>query len=573
MHGERSFDLMVARAGITVSGRRPVDYPAYGRGLQQPESGAMGGSQFQHHRSNYAPTYVCNAIPTETGYVSVDYELANPRLLMMGNVQGQRLAYVNSCCPGYKWPEEVTLYNAAEVQSIVPTPSGEIVFTKARKLFRYENLICTKELHVKGIDIEACALIGFSSVGGRLLAFSCTDIYVSSAENQLDFTPSLRTQAQSFTIRYNIGAIFSIVPVGEVSYVFGSRGAAVLQCSGDAQFPLKVSMVADFPGIEHPRNVEVDYPASSFYAWTRAGLMIVQGSNAQPAELPDISEALSEQRLVVFHADDGFDDTARSHTDGLQTLNLQTRDDLCLTQPSTLVKERVVPRGVIAVRNVNPRFCAISYGTGLDSVDDGLGVSEGATADLLGTDYSTSTVAASFTRLLLLDVPNQRLTVLHRKHSDVIEDRQQRGGGYGTLLLSSVEGLAYQLIHREGVASVYFKELTGTARKAVKLVGSVLKGEFNLDAYPDVEWAAGSLDVGKQVESEAQRLTETAARLSRIHCIAGQDIPGRNALHNLRLVTKTRGDLHYVGRAIGHTVSTLYEFSGQLSELILRRTQ
>ena len=81
MYAERSLNIAGARAGITVSGRRVFDYPGYGKGYYQAESGASGGGEFQHHRSNYNPTYVANAVPTENGYASVGYAgLALPTL-------------------------------------------------------------------------------------------------------------------------------------------------------------------------------------------------------------------------------------------------------------------------------------------------------------------------------------------------------------------------------------------------------------------------------------------------------------------------------------------------------------
>ena len=559
MYGERSLNITSQRAGITTSWRRPVDYPAYGRGLNQPESAAMGGSEFQHHRSNYAPTYVADAIPTETGYASIGYE----PVAVCGILGGfGRLAYVNGCCmtvassvqcsAQLEHEPEFVRYSCRDVRSIAHTHAGEFILAKlpdgGHTLLHYVGGIEVEE-SVQGLDLTSSNLLGMFSISGRLLMYSDTDVYVSSAENILDFLPSLRTQAQSFTVRFNIGRIVTAIGFGESAYLFGTRGAAKLTCSGDANFPYAARMVSDFTGIEHQLNVQVDYAASEFYVWSRSGLVVIRDTNTLPTQLPDVSEALAEQR-VVYLAGDVTPDGVKllSHTDDLQTICYDTRDDLTCDEPSTLVKELVVDRGVVAVREHNQRLVTVSYGTDAD---------------------------ATYTRLLLVDKVLGRITVLHTPHTDVIADRRQLGMGYASLVLARPSGECERLIHGQGVARVYYGQLTGTNRKAVKLVGHTLKGDFNTAAYPDVEKLATSLACGatRQSESSTIEAGNLSSLLSRVHCIAGQDIPGRNQLHNLRLVTKTRGDLHYVGRSIGHTVSTLTAFSGRLTELILRRTQ
>ena len=551
MYGERSLNIAGSRAGITVSGRRVFDYPGYGKGYYQAESGASGGGEFQHHRSNYNPTYVANAVPTENGYSSVGYEAATlPTLDGTG-----RLHHVSGC-----QPQECDLkqYGIGRVRSIVTTPAGELALLQNGTLWRTGSSGLVAPLTVEGVLLANA--LGAFTIGGRLCLYTEHDVHVSSAENQLDFLPSLRTQAQSFTVRYNIGNIVTATGFGEIAYLWGTRGAVMLQCTGDANIPYAAKMVTDFTGIMHKDNVQVDYAASSIHVWSHSGLVMVQGVQCSPTPFPDISEALREQRLVWFASEDAPAADMLAHIDGLQTVCYDTRDSLRCTQPSTLVKEQVVPCSVVAVREHNQRWLTVSYGSG--GVQDAEG-------------------NALHKRMLLVDKVLGRLTVLHKLHTDVAATRcgcdgagGMGNGGYAELAIATPSGCE-TMLHGKGTALLYYNQMSGTNRKVVKLVSCVLKGDFNLPAYPDVEWRASHVTNASAYGSSVQRASEgaDAPALTRILCVAGQDMPGRNALHNLRLLTKTRGDLHYAGCATGHTVSVLATFSGNLTEFILRRSQ
>ena len=550
MYGERSLNIAGSRAGITVSGRRVFDYPGYGKGYYQAESGASGGGEFQHHRSNYNPTYVANAVPTENGYASVGYaELALPTLDGTG-----RLHHVSGCQPQAC---DTMQYSSRRIRSIVTTPAGELALLQNGTLWRTSGNGLHMPLNTLGVELANA--LGAFTIGGRLCLYTEHDVHVSSAENQLDFLPSLRTQAQSFTVRYNIGNIITATGFGEIAYLWGTRGAVMLQCTGDANVPYAAKMVTDFTGIMHKDNVQVDYAASSVHVWSHSGLVMVQGVQCSPTPFPDISEALREQRLVWVASEDAPPSDMLTHIDGLQTVCYDTRDSLRCTQPSTLVKEQVVPCSVVAVREHNQRWLTVSYGSG-------------GAQDAEGN--------ALHKRMLLVDKVLGRLTVLHKLHTDVAATRcgcaegKADPVGYAALALATPTGCE-TILHGKGTALLYYSQMSGTNRKVVKLVSCVLKGDFNLQAYPDVEWRASYVTNASAYGSSVQRESEgaDAPALTRILCVAGQDMPGRNALHNLRLLTKTRGDLHYAGCATGHTVSVLATFSGNITEFILRRSQ
>ena len=550
MYGERSLNIAGSRAGITVSGRRVFDYPGYGKGYYQAESGASGGGEFQHHRSNYNPTYVANAVPTENGYASVGYaELALPTLDGTG-----RLHHVSGCQPQAC---DTMQYSSRRIRSIVTTPAGELALLQNGTLWRTSGNGLHMPLNTLGVELANA--LGAFTIGGRLCLYTEHDVHVSSAENQLDFLPSLRTQAQSFTVRYNIGNIITATGFGEIAYLWGTRGAVMLQCTGDANVPYAAKMVTDFTGIMHKDNVQVDYAASIIHVWSHSGLVMVQGVQCSPTPFPDISEALREQRLVWVASEDAPPSDMLTHIDGLQTVCYDTRDSLRCTQPSTLVKEQVVPCSVVAVREHNQRWLTVSYGSG-------------GAQDAEGN--------ALHKRMLLVDKVLGRLTVLHKLHTDVAATRcgcaegKADPVGYAALALATPTGCE-TILHGKGTALLYYSQMSGTNRKVVKLVSCVLKGDFNLQAYPDVEWRASYVTNASAYGSSVQRESEgaDAPALTRILCVAGQDMPGRNALHNLRLLTKTRGDLHYAGCATGHTVSVLATFSGNITEFILRRSQ
>ena len=531
MYHEISLNIMEAITGISITSRRPREAVSYGAGFNNPESTDKGGAYFQQHRQGDSPTYVANALPTETGYVSVGRELC--RILSISGGTG-RLGYASGCTRDHIVP---ATYSEEITGQPVHLPTGTVIM-EHNKLHQYGTgglSTCRSEMPVKGIDLMSCGLIGISRIGGRLLAFTSTEIYVSSAEDSFDFTPSLRTQAQALSIVYPIGSIVTIVPVGEIAYVLGKTGGVVMKCTGDANFPYSFGVIDDFDGISHWRNCLVDYASIRTLCFSRSGLVWLEGDRAVKS-WADISSDLMDTTRVKFPDDfplaQDIEQGVRTYSqlDGYNTAGLDHTDNPLVSNSTLHVEQSDVAR-LVSVRNSSHRYVFVSY-----------------------APVGYSDISAIFQRCFVYDKWLNRSTVLHINHTDIICGKDD------TLFYCDDKGETYQLIRDAGIAIMYWDRYTSTNRKAVKLVGIAAYGDFNTDMYD-----LGDIHSGLTIKQPPIP--------SSIPCISGQDISLRNARHSLRLLTKRRSELLYSGLVVGHQVSFAFGFSGRLTELVLRRSQ
>ena len=531
MYREISLNIMEAIPGISITSRRPREAVSYGAGFNNPESGDKGGAYFQQHRQGNSPTYVANALPTEIGYVSVGRDLCN--ILSISGGSG-RLNYAAGCTREHIVP---ATYSEEITGHPVHLPNGTVIL-EGNSLYQFGRdglSTCRSSVDVKGIDLTSCKLVGISRIGGRLLAFTSTEIYVSSAEDSFDFTPSLRTQAQAFSVNHPIGSIVNIVPVGEVAYVLGKVGGVVMKCTGDANFPYALNIIDDFDGVEHWRNCQVDYATIKALCFSRSGLVWLEGDRAVKS-WADISTDLMDSTRVKF-ADDfplrvDMEQGLRTSNplDGYATAGLDHTDNPLVSNSTLQVEQSDVSR-LIAVRNSSQRYVFVSY-----------------------APVGFYTVSPVFQRCFVYDKWLGRSTVLHMTHMDIMCGKDD------SIFYCGRDGDTYQLVREKGVAILYWDRYTSTNRKAVKLVGIAAYGDFNTDMY----------DLGDSCSGLTSKQPPIP---SNIPCIAGQDISLRNARHSLRLLTKRRSELLYSGLVLGHQVSFAFGFSGKLAELILRRSQ
>lgn len=544
MYKEFSLAITEGVVGISIADRRPREAVSYGAGFANAESGDKGGAYFQQHRQGNSPSYVANVLPTEIGYVSVGREPC--QVLAISGGSG-KLSFAAGCRRDHEVP---ATYSPITARHPVQLPNGTVLMEghgAAVKLFQFgkDGMACRSEVQVKGLELSSCKLVGISRIGGRFLTFTETEIYVSSAEDSFDFTPSLRTQAQALSINYPIGALVSIVPIGSSAYVLGKVGGVLMTCTGDANFPYAFEVIDDFDGIEHYLNCQVDYASMRALCWSRSGLVWLEGKNATKS-WADISRSLFESRRVVFpehfpirlELSDGLH--TRSATDGYASVGLDHTDSnsrgssLGFHAPSTLHVEQLDVTRIVAVRNSSQRYVFVSYAA--DSLDRHSGV------------YPV------FQRCFVYDKWLQRSSVLHTPHTDIMCSKDD------AIFFCDEDGDTFQVVREAGVGLLHWDRYTSTNRRAIKMTGIAAYGDFDTNGYALGDALSGHTSAQPPIPSH-------------VPCVVGQDISVRNSKHSLRLLTKQRSELLYSGLVVGHQVSFTFGFVGRLNELVLRRAQ
>lgn len=513
---ERTLNLAYGRGGVDVTSQRPVDWSAgRGAGTFNPESAAVGGSQFGYHRNHVRPTYVEDVIPTETGYQSVGWK------------------GVCGCTKESKCPERLTLdtdcrdcqclrsWNCEDFKDVTQGKNGTTYLKHDGTL--YVPLGSSAGNHQpKGLDAR-CAL-GLVEFNSRLILYNEHNMYLESVTDAYQFRPSLEDQAQSFAVKYHIGTIVKLVHSGEYLYVLGTKGGAVGECTGDAYFPITFKHLENFEGITYAHNVDAQYHASSIYVWSKGSLGIIKRGGYQTIEA-DLSRLISRYTTVELGPDTGLDKLDVRSQD-----SYQVRDSLAYDRHSLLYAEARSDRyhNDVAVYTLTAGTYAVSYAR------------EGS----------------MWSRLLYVDTKLDRSSVLKVIHGAVLRTHM-----YEELLIATPSGTIQKLEREKGTGHLLFANNFRSSGTVIKIPRLNLHGQFDMDVYTTHSERYGAFENPKP----------PADRYGSIPFSTGTDV---NSTNNTRELVRTYTDPHtlqYTGMILGNYVSMLIPFSGFLNTIKAQR--
>lgn len=519
----RAWTMNIAHARYTLGilGTPIQEFPA-GNAQSLPESGAAGGSQFQHWRRFRAGCYIEDAMPTETGYQTIGHTSYTDHVDVGTDL---RHRWWLQGCTGER--EALLRYNEANVRGIAYLPTGTVVWTNEGQVLQGSSLTPRT---VKGINADAGGITHVTGVAGRLIVTDGRFLYWSGIENPFDFTPSLRTGAGSTGHTLEIGDVVQLLPSDMGFYVLGTTGGLYAACSGDLHVPFDVRPIANFNGIYERANCVCRYEAATPLVYSRAGLQWLDKTLAKN-DYPDVSAQLRNKTVVSLLVDDGNEPLAWGDAQEYHDNDGSDEDASSCRAPQLFQQWRSHWHNVRVV-NVDPRYATISYAY------DG----------------------ESYERLYVIDLSLDRTTVLLEQHTDVVDK----------LYVGESDGLSanYFITARhedsqciqEGceVARLYFHELMVLSGKTYRLSKIKALGDFCTPMY------AAHL---KQADCDAQPdqqhwLPDVVAR-------QGIDRVGSWYNLNVQLTHHDRHEVQYAGQLRQVMLSFVLKFSGNLGNLII----
>lgn len=528
-----TLNLTQADTALSIYDKPPLEFPDGGN-VYKAESAAAGGARFQHNRLYRCAAYAKDCVPMEAGYSSVVRRLTGSRAINAGS---GRLEFATGC-QGER--DHLLRYCDDAVVGWGLSKQGSIVMMRNGKTWMYNEQGGREAVVFKGLDLTANApqvVEGFTAFEGHLFVYTSTQLFFSGAEDMLDFVPALRTGAGSFAISADIGAIITVVPFSRGVYVFGKRGAVVGQCTGDIHYPLSFQPVLNHDGIEHKLNVQVDFYADSLLVYSHSGLQRVRNTEANNV-YPDASVALRLGKVATVHLPPCFESECEPQT-GVTFPHPHTsgdayehREQFIADSYSPFYGEVIKPTGkYVAVNNISPRYTTVSYG------HDGKFVCGQPT----------------YCRLLVIDNYNERSTILHFWHTDVI--RPKHGEYTSEFIIAGVGGDAFDIVRRQGWATLYFHEFRQGSGNPTVMTRLAAHGFFNHEKYPEMLLQGDHLHYATYKERGI------------VQYAVGLDLMHMSCVDGLFLTNKGVRELQYSGRIRANKFSFPVHFSGDLVSL------
>ena len=125
------------------------------------------------------------------------------------------------------------------------------------------------------------AILGITSTGGYMLAWSSDAIAWSSLVNPTDFVPSLDTGAGGGGVEGAKGAITVCVSNSYGVYIFTESNCVSAQLSNNARFPFNFKEIVGSSGVESAQQVSFEGNQNSAYAFTSAGFQQISHNGAK----------------------------------------------------------------------------------------------------------------------------------------------------------------------------------------------------------------------------------------------------------------------------------------------------
>lgn len=315
--------------------------------------------------------YMQNVMPTSHGIQSIGYKTlvkstsADNFTSAMNLRSAAEKVVVFSPARGKNWTlKDGSLWNS---QSESLPVQGQVTksYTQGRTFVHYENQVTYEwseitnsftDAPLKGIS--SSRIRGIVGANNYTIAYDDTTIYTSSANDALEFSPSLQTNAQGESVISLRGRIVTVLPLHDGFVIYTTHNAVAGMYSGNALYPWTYREIPGASGVRNPEHVSHDSNYEAHWAWTTSGLQLVSKSDARNV-FPEISDFLSQRYIEEYvgsSANLDSKDTAKewssnSQLETLYPIGSQNLKQTCLNAGFT-----------IKVNFVGTRFVAISYG-------------------------------------------------------------------------------------------------------------------------------------------------------------------------------------------------------------------
>ena len=510
-----SLNLAGSLTSLSPMETRPIEFPD-GKEFYKAESQATGGSQFQSHRGFRSHVYAMNCVPTENGYDSID---AFPMGSQTLGSNPSKIGFLHSCTGEL---ETLCKYDPEEYL-VTSTVNGSLISKRDFSEHRMGDITTQgftsfKSATVTGILTDNPNLKGLMRAHGHIIGWTSNQMFYNGGEDNLDFTPSLRTGAGTNAILANIGEIQNIISHKKGIYIFGNRGGVYGSCTGDVKYPFSYEPIANHDGLRDAESVNVSFETETLILMSNTGLQKVRTNQAQNIH-PDLSRALLRGVTINILVSDfetqlvDLEGKNKGISSYEAKISKEFRDNVCNEQD---FYEEFVDlssrKARLLVNNITPRYSTISY-----AKKDGL-----------------------YNRLLVLDLTLNRISVIHVVHKDC-----NRPLHVSKDIMTILTPMGCFGVREGGDGLVLFMEFQKSNGRSTTISGATVYGRFSRDLVAQKHGLSIPFIVGlDQLNSDYY------------DC-------------NFHMVGHTRREINYAGRITDRYLSFIVPFSGRINEVVL----
>lgn len=263
--------------------------------------------------------YMHNCMPTPQGFQSIGYDVAIQAAIGaptdfdsvfgLQNVDLSIFLFVPALGKNYIYDKNVAAWN-----SVSPLPPGTInantivttAFVHGQSYIYYQNIGCYKYddigrvmTNVTLVGLTATAVKGICAANGYMIAWNDTTVSWSNSQTETDFVPSLITGAGGGAVADAKGRIICCLPISGGFLIYCEKNVVAARYTSNIRFPYLLSELPGSGGIAGPEVVSWQSNLAQHYAWTSAGLQLLDTSKTTLIA-PEVTDFIGAQIFEDF---------------------------------------------------------------------------------------------------------------------------------------------------------------------------------------------------------------------------------------------------------------------------------
>lgn len=242
--------------------------------------------------------YMENMIPTDAGFTSVGYiQVAYPPADGNTGFQGkpieirdpsENVCLFASCADGNNYVLLAPNTSWIKTTQVVPGVGGiTSAHVNGETYIYFGSVGCYKYVFTSNtltaVTLTALTpanILGISTSNGFMLAYTKTDLLISSSVDPTDFTPSLVTGAGGGPVQSTKAPITCVVPHVIGVMVYTKRNIVAGYYTGNASYPFTWKELVGSGGVASSDLIAFDGNSTAQYAYTTDGFQLVDTNNA-----------------------------------------------------------------------------------------------------------------------------------------------------------------------------------------------------------------------------------------------------------------------------------------------------
>lgn len=261
--------------------------------------------------------YMENMIPTDAGFSSVGYiQVANPPA--DGNLgftnkpfeirdPSENICLFTNCTDGSNYVLLAPNTAWLKTTTVVPGVGGvTTAHVNGQTYIYFGSVGCYKYNFATNIldvviltSLTVANILGITASNGFMLAYTKTDLLISSSVDPTDFTPSLVTGAGGGPVQDTKAPITCVVPHVIGVMVYTKRNIVAGYYSGNASYPFTWKNLVGSGGVASDDLIAFDSNTTAQLAYTTDGLQMVNSDNATIL-IPALTDFLAGSEYESF---------------------------------------------------------------------------------------------------------------------------------------------------------------------------------------------------------------------------------------------------------------------------------